>query len=413
MMWILLLSAMLPTCITKLNSKLTEQYSKKSRELTGNITSKLFEFLKGMRELRLLCAQWWAKKNIFPGLKKILYLTNNIRKMDFTINKVTHFINLLTSFLVYGFSAFLMLKGDFTIGLFMAIIEYVLLLHKKLNWVLRIYLDWHVRKVSIDRVIEILEWPSEDICGEKIQDNQINCIEFQHIQFGYNETLVLRDVSFTIKKGERVAIIGASGVGKTTLTGLLLKMFTPLDGKILLNDQDIQKLNNEDVRHRIGVVHQEPLVLNATLRYNLTLGNTTYTDEDILSACEKSGLEDYLNQLPEGLDTEINEKQSMSGGQKKRLMIARILLKNSSVIVFDEATSELDAETEHFVLKTLDKISKDATVIVISHRPSTIKFCEKIIVINQGRVECVGSHEEVSGASLFYRDFMVNGGIED
>ena len=187
---ILVIAALLPIIFTKVNSRYTEKFSKESRVLTGVISGKIFEILKGMCEIRLLNAQWWATKKIFPGIKKLIYLGNNIRKVDFIVNKGTYFINMITSIIVYGLCAFLITNGLFTVGLFLAVVEYIALLHKKFNWMLRIYLDWQVRKVSIDRVNTILESESENNEGCSI-NTCLNSIEFKNVTFGYEDNTVL------------------------------------------------------------------------------------------------------------------------------------------------------------------------------------------------------------------------------
>lgn len=403
---ILFVAALIPILFTKIISRLTEIYSKKTREITGELSGNLYEILKGMREIKLLCAQWWATKNIFSNFKRLLFLGNDIKKVDFIVNKGTYFINLITSLIIYGFSAYLILNGNLTIGFFIATVEYVALLHKKFNWILRIYLDWNARKISIDRVNVILDSESESNEGLSLIEC-INCIEFKNVTFGFNENVVLKDVSFFINKGERCAIVGNSGAGKTTLSGLLLKFYTPQSGEIYINGHNIQSYNCRDMRRNIGIVQQDILLFDETIRYNLLLGNKTCSDMELTEICERVGLLDLLARLPHGLDTKIGiNANDLSGGQKQRIMIARILLKKATTVIFDEATSALDVDTESMVIDEFAKLSKDTTIIIISHRLATIKACDKIIVIHEGSINNIGTHDELLKTSKTYCDMF-------
>ena len=336
----------------------------------------------------------------------MIYLGNDVRKIDFIVNKGTFFINIVTSLVVYGFSAYLIFNGKLTVGLFMAIVQYVALLHKKFNWLLRIYLDWHTRKISIDRVSEILDSESENENGQSLSEN-INCIEFRNVSFGYNKNIVLNNISFSIHQGEHVAIVGTSGVGKTTITGLLLKFFVPQSGVIYVNGQNLQNFKYSDIRQNIGIVQQDILLFDETIRYNLLLGNKSCSDEELMEICKNVGLSDLITRLPHGLDTKIGiNANDLSGGQKQRLMIARILIKKAATVIFDEATSALDVDTEGIVIDEFAKISKDTTMIVISHRLATIKSCDKIIVIHEGNFDHIGTHDELLKASKAYSDMF-------
>jgi ATP-binding cassette subfamily B protein len=405
----LVIAAFIPIFLTRISGKFTAKYSKHVREITGDFSGKLFEILKGMREIKLLCAQWWATKNIFPKLNKIIRLGNDIKKVDFIVNKGTYIINLSVSIVIYGFCAYLIVNGQLTVGIFLAVIQYIALLHKKFNWMLRIYLDWYARKISVDRVNEILDSESEDNDGKEIT-KKIELIEFDNVSFAYEQNRILNNVSFKINKGERVAIVGTSGVGKTTITGLILKFLEPQSGTIYINGENINNLKYSDIRNQIGIVQQDILLFDETIKYNLLLGNKDCTDDEILCVCEKVGLLQLVESLPQGINTKIGTNaHGLSGGQKQRIMIARILLKGAETIIFDEATSALDIETEQQVVSEFAAISPDTTVIVISHRLATIRSCDRIIVIENGKVESIGHHENLISNSEVYKSLFESG----
>jgi ABC-type multidrug transport system fused ATPase/permease subunit len=217
----------------------------------------------------------------------------------------------------------------------------------------------------------------------------------------------LDNVSFQIQTGEKVAIVGASGVGKTTITGILLKFFEPQSGGVYIDNIDIRDIKYSDIRKKIGIVQQDILLFDDSVRYNLLLGNTNLSDDEILKVCEKVGLADVIKELPFGLDTRISvNSHNLSGGQLQRLMIARILLRDISVFIFDESTSALDVETERKILAELNIYHENAISIIISHRLDTIKKCDKIIVLEDGKVVKIGTHHNLMEESQTYKNMF-------
>lgn len=409
---LLTVAAILPIIVTRLCGKFTQRYTKESREVTGSFTGRLLEILKGFREIRLCCAKIWADSQVLVLLKKLIALGNRTRRVEFFVDKGIHLVNLSTSLIIYAFSAFLIIQGNLTIGLFLAAIEYIALLHRKFNWMMRIYLDWHGRKVSIDRVNEILDTESESDTG--IEINAINTVEFQNVSFAYGDNeLVLENISLVLKKGERVAIIGNSGVGKTTLVNLIMGFYTPTNGKILINGTPIDKIKPSSLRRAMGVVSQDVLLFDETVRYNLTFG-IDYSDEELWTALKKSELKNSIEELPEGINTKISAARDLSGGQKQRLMLARLMLKNADFFILDEATASLDVETESQIVSHLREFSDNTTMLVISHRPAAIKNCNRIIVLNDKTIEADGNREELAEHSNNYREMLgqtVSGGV--
>lgn len=398
---LLIAAALIPIIITRLCGKWTEKYSKQSRKITGIFSGRVFEILKGLREIKLLCAEWWAKSQVLDPLKKLIQLGNKIRRVDFAVNKSIYLVNLTVSIIIYWISVQLILNGNISIGIFLSIIEYIALLHKKMNWMLRIYLDWFSRKVSIDRVNEVLNVETETNQGEPLL-KPIQVLTFDHVTFGYKEETVLNDISFSIHQGEKVAIVGSSGVGKTTITGLIMKYFEPQKGRILINGQDSNQLNIKTIRKKIGMMNQDVFLFQESIRYNLLLGNDKHSDEELLKVCDRIGLGEVVRRLPHGLDSKLDKDFDLSGGQKQRLMIARILLKNVDMIILDEATSSLDVITERHVLEQLSSLSSDTTMLIISHRLEAIRHCDKIIVLDKGKIVEVGTHNSLIKAKGVY-----------
>ena len=399
---LLLMASVLPILITRLCGRIIEKYSRESRRISGEWNGRIYEVLKGLREIKMLNALSWADNNVINPIKQLLRLGNQTRQVEFTVNKGIDLVNLLSNLTIYGFSAYSVMQGKITVGFFLALIQYVSLLHRKFNWMLRIWLDWYSRKVSIDRVSEILELDSEN-CGTK-DIEEINTITFQNVEFEYEEACpVLKEFNLSVNAGEKIGIVGHSGSGKTTITSLLLGFYEVKQGKILINDISLDDIDRAQMRKKIGVVSQDVMVFEDTIRYNLSLGND-YSDEEIYSVLKAVKLLDVVDTLPNRIDTVISSAtHNLSGGQKQRLIIARMLLRKPSFIIMDEATSSLDVETEKLITQMLNEKMIDATVIVISHRFETIRNCQRIVVLNDHTVEAIGTHEDLIEDSATYR----------
>ena len=399
---LLLIAAILPIVITKLCGKVIEKYTKESRQISGEWNGRIYEILKGFREIKLLNAFSWADEKVIKPLKQLLRLENQSRNVGFAFGKGIDFINLLSNFLIYGFSVHLIIKGKLTVGLFLALIQYVSLLHRKFNWMMRIWLDWYNRKVSIDRVVDILELEPE-ACGTNVVQ-EIRTVEFRDADFEYEEGCpVLINFNLRITAGKRIGIVGHSGNGKTTITSLLLGFYQVNKGMILINDIPIADIDQIQLRKKIGIVSQDVIIFEDTIRYNLNLGND-YSDDEIYDALKSVELLDAVNALPNRIDTVISPvSHNLSGGQKQRLMIARMLLRKPSFIILDEATSSLDVETEKVITQMLNEKLLNATLIVISHRLETIRSCQEVVVINNYTVEAIDTPEALIENSPTYR----------
>lgn len=395
----LIVAAVLPIVLTRFCGRFTEKYTKKSRSLAGALTGRLFELIKGFREIRLFGAELWARLQIETPLRELINLGNHMRRIDFFVNKGVYFVNLSVSLMIYGFSTFLIFKGEMTIGLFLAVVEYIALLHKKLNWMLRIYLSWHGRKVSIDRVNEVLSIPEESDEGIEIED--IESIEFRQVCFSYREdAVVLENVSFSIQKGEHVAVVGVSGVGKTTLIALLLGFYQATSGEILVNGICVSKIKPSSLRNAFGIASQDVVMFQDSVRHNLQMG-MEHTDDVLWDILEETEMLHTVRLMSNGLDTLINSAGGeLSAGQKQRLILARLLLRKPKFVILDEATSSLDVETEALILKRIRRLTEDATMMIISHRQAVVQHCNRIIVLEDKTVTTQDQPEEIKTCLL-------------
>lgn len=251
---------------------------------------------------------------------------------------------------------------------------------------------------GFERFVEIMDAkPEKDSDGAKDAGKLSGDIALSHVSYSYDGAKeVLRDVSLKINKGETFALVGPSGGGKTTICHLIPHFYDVTDGQILLDGKEIHSLTMESVRRNIGIVQQDIYLFNASVRENILYGRLDATDEEVMEAAKRANIHDYILSLPEGYETKIGERGvKLSGGQKQRLSIARVFLKDPSILILDEATSALDNATEILIQKSLDELCKGRTTIVVAHRLSTVRNADRIAVVDEGHIIEEGTHKEL------------------
>jgi ATP-binding cassette subfamily B protein len=251
------------------------------------------------------------------------------------------------------------------------------------------------------------EFVESDTAGEAL-DISGGLVSFDNVEFGYgDDSSVIKRVSFTAQPGQKVALVGESGEGKTTLTNLLLRMYDADSGAITIDNQSIADVSRKSLRGKIGVVFQEPNLFSGTIKENISYSNDKASDKDIEKAAKAANAHEFVSKYDKGYETEIGERGlKLSGGQKQRIAIARAILKDAPILILDEATSSLDSKSELMVQEALERLMKDRTTIIIAHRLSTIQNVDQIVAIKNGKVAEIGSPAELAKTGGIYSNLL-------
>ena len=335
---------------------------------------------------------------------------------------------------IYGIGAFMVISGGITIGTLVAMAAFVQRIYQPLTGLTNARLEVMTALVSFERVFEVLDAPVAITDRPRAIDiiKPLGNIEFDHVAFRYPpgasvsiaslelagvmqgsdpDTDVLVDVSLRVDAGSTVAIVGTSGAGKTTLAMLIARMYDVTSGVVRLDGHDVRDLTGVSLRAAIGVVSQDPHMFHETIKSNLLYARPNATSDEMINACKQAQIHDVINSLPDAYETVVGERgYRLSGGEKQRLAIARLLLKDPAVMILDEATSHLDNESEVLVQQALEAAMHNRTSIVIAHRLSTIRDADRIVVLNQGRVTEQGTHDELMALNGFYASQVRAGG---
>lgn len=374
-----------------------EKSNRSVMENDARLQSYFKESIDGVETVKAACAEKQSKEKTTGKFQRFIDAIVKSSMISALQDTLAGTIALIGTVAILWLGFYMALSGQVTVGSVMTFYALLAYFTEPIKNLIGLQPTIQTAFVAADRLNDILDLHSEEIeeGGETLP--VIDTLAFQNVDFRYgNRELTLEDISFTISKGEKIAIVGESGSGKTTLAKLLLRFYEPERGSILLNGGDVKELDLYALRRAVAYVDQNTFLFSDTIKNNLKLGNAEATDAEIEQVCKISRADEFIGKLPLGYDTPLDENgMNLSGGQRQRLAIARALLKKPQLLILDEATSNLDTITEASIKNTISQVNSDTTCMIIAHRLTTIRNCDRIYVMEHGRIAEAGTHDEL------------------
>ena len=384
-----------------LTFKITEWrnvFRKKMNQADNDVSTKMIDSLLNFETVKYFNNEAFEANRLDQSLEEYELAANQSRHSLSLLNIAQTFIIMLGITIMLVMSVYGIKSGEINIGGFVVINAYMLQLYQPLNWLGSVYREIRQALTDMENMFSLLEVAptTNDDLDDIPQSNDAE-IRFENISFDYDiRRTIIKNISFTVPNGKKVAIVGPTGAGKSTISRLLFKFYDPKEGNIFINNTNINKISQNSLRKIIGVVPQDTVLFNDTIYYNIAYGNTGATKEEVISAAQNADIHDFITILPDGYETIVGERGlKLSCGEKQRVAIARTILKNPKIFFFDEATSALDTSTEKEIQKNLENVSKGKTTLIIAHRLSTAANADNIIVLDQGAIIEQGTHESL------------------
>ena len=367
------------------------------------------ENINGIREIKSLGIKHNIEKLINQNLNNLFQDSKEVRKYEISYYTFNGLIYLILEFIILITAGIMVYHGKIGIASFVIIESYIWRIDEIVESISDFGVNYNKVIVSLNRLDEILnnKLYQDEKFGNINLENCLGKITFKNVKFKYKkeDNLILKGLNLKLEPAKKIAIVGKSGNGKTTLFNLLLRYFDPVSGNIFLDDINLKDLTEESLRKNISIIRQMPFIFNKSILDNFRLVKEKVTLKEVREVCKRAYIDDYIMSLPNKYHTIIGEGGvNLSGGEKQRLAIARTLLLNTKVILFDEATSALDNESQEYIKKTINDLVKNHTIIIVAHRLSTIIDADIIHVIANGRCVASGNHEELLKTSEVYKN---------
>ena len=399
----------LAAVVAKSLGKRIKKAVSKSTIIEGGLTAYLSEVIKGTRMIKI-----YQQENFEfdRSVKKIDERTNIQIKIMNIIIRATPIMEVLTGIMIGGFiyiSGLMIANGQMQINNFFSFLTAMMLAYQPIRSLATINMLFNQGAVGADRVFNVLDAEPDikDINSASNLNIKKGSIKFEEVSFSYKNTIeqAIKNINFSVEGGTTVALVGHSGAGKSTIVNLLPRFYDPNKGKVYIDDQNIKSVKLSSLRKNISMVSQDIILFDDTVHANIAYADRSASKEQIQEACNFAAASEFIEKLPQKFGTIIGENGvRLSGGEKQRISIARAFLKNSPIILLDEATSSLDAESEEKVQNALINLTKNKTTLVIAHRLSTIIRADKIILINRGEIADFGTHAELLKSSMIYKN---------
>ena len=408
----IMLFLMLPIIyiITLLFQKNILKFQRKVRDYNSKIIRSYTESLSYIKTIKALGIEEKKKKEFVVFNEK--YRKYNLKSILISAIFVptVMFIASIGVGFAFNFSSISVMKHVMTYGAFLSFLTYSFQIFEPFKMLAQIFADLKSAQASAERVFQIL-YEDDEIIEQKETDLDFDGnIKFENVSFHYfdDDKLILKDFNFEIKKGQSVAFIGSTGSGKSTIVNLICKFYDPTSGDIYLDGINYKNIDKTCLYNNLGYVLQQPQLFSISIKENIKFGNENATDEEIMEICNLLGIDEFISKLPEGIDTVIGESgYNISSGQKQLISFARALIKNPKLLILDEATSSIDTETEKFIQNKMRDILSGKTSIIVAHRLSTIKHCDKIVLIEKGNILEQGTHTELlDKKGIYYKMYI-------
>ena len=386
----------------------SQKYFVRQQEYLGHVNGQVEEIYGGLTVVKAFNAEDKVVNNFDKANDELYHSAWKAQFLSGLMHPVMNFISNIGYVGVAVAGGYLAIRGTITVGNIQSFIQYNKQFTQPINQIAQISSTLQSMVAAAERVFEFLEEPEEVVTAKgnidtsKLKGN----VEFNHVKFGYNpDKIIIKDFSAKVKEGQKIAIVGPTGAGKTTMVKLLMRFYDVTDGAILVDGHNIKDFDRGELRKMFGMVLQDTWLFGGTVKDNIKYSKEDATDDEVIEAAKAAHVHHYIKTLPKGYNSMINEESSnISAGQKQLLTIARVILADPKILILDEATSSIDTRTEIQIQAAMDNLMKGRTSFVIAHRLSTIKNSDLILVMNQGDIVEQGTHEELLAKGGFYAD---------